>query len=177
MPRRSKHGGNTVYVQAGIWWNEKTGIHITVKDAHGFHTTVRNDPKGKRGHPNLFYKLATCLCDAGAPHPPIPEDKSSIFLTIAFTHRGLVILPDNPYSIGGSDVARVNGCDLCQPAQSEESTVRQGLDTPEQGEDRWANIVRRGLGCCGSSEGPAHSGRANGGGRNLLSYGGAGPKL
>ena len=51
--RKSKLG-NSIYFEVGVWYNETTGsIHMTTKDAPGFHTTVRQDPKLKRGHPNL----------------------------------------------------------------------------------------------------------------------------
>ena len=69
LMRKSKLG-NSIYFEVGVWYNETTGsIHMTTKDAPGFHTTVRQDPKLKRGHPNLFKKLAKCLRDSGAPAP------------------------------------------------------------------------------------------------------------
>ena len=37
----------------------------------GLHTTVSADPTGRRGHPNLFGKLAKCLKEAGAPAPHV----------------------------------------------------------------------------------------------------------
>jgi hypothetical protein len=57
----------------GVWFNQDSGqIHIAAKDA--FISTVSNDPKSKRYHPNLYRKLATELRDAGLPHPnPSPE--------------------------------------------------------------------------------------------------------
>jgi hypothetical protein len=57
----------------GIWFNEANGhIHIAAKDT--FISTVSNDPKSKRYHPNLFRKLAATLRDAGLPHPnPSPK--------------------------------------------------------------------------------------------------------
>ena len=67
--RKSKR---SIYFEVGVWYNEKTGsIHMTAKDFRhaGFHTTVRPDPKLKRGHPNLFMKLSRCLRDSGAPAP------------------------------------------------------------------------------------------------------------
>ena len=67
--------GKSVYLEVGIWWDEAQGhIHLTAKNVPGFHTTVGNDPTGKRGHPNLFMKLAKVLRDAGAPHPAITEE-------------------------------------------------------------------------------------------------------
>lgn len=72
--RKSKPG-NSVYLEVGVWFNQETGkIHMTAKDGDGFHTTVNDDPVSKRGHPNLYMKLAKCLRKAGAPHPAI-EDK------------------------------------------------------------------------------------------------------
>jgi hypothetical protein len=71
MPQ-SSGPGNSVYLEAGIC--EAQGqIHLTAKNVKGFHTTVSNDPSRKRGHPNLFMKLAKVLKDAGAPHPAITE--------------------------------------------------------------------------------------------------------
>ena len=57
----------------GIWFNPDSGhIHIAAKGA--FISTVSNDPKSKRYHPNLFRKLAATLRDAGLPHPnPSPQ--------------------------------------------------------------------------------------------------------
>ncbi|MCY4463470.1 MAG: hypothetical protein OXC26_24210 [Albidovulum sp.] len=67
--RKSKPG-NSIYFEIGVWYNEKkNSIHITARDVHGFHTTVRQDPKLKRGHPNLFGKLAKLLHEKGAPSP------------------------------------------------------------------------------------------------------------
>jgi hypothetical protein len=47
---------------------------MSAKGVPGFHTTVCNDRVRKRGHQNLFRKLAKVLRDAGAPHPPITEE-------------------------------------------------------------------------------------------------------
>ena len=64
--------GNSVYLDVGVWYDEEQAqIHLTAKNVEGFHTTVSNDPESKRGHPNLFGKLAKVLKDAGAPHPTI----------------------------------------------------------------------------------------------------------
>jgi hypothetical protein len=74
MPEASGPG-NSVYMEIGIWWDAQQGhIHLTGKDVSGFHTTVSADAEGKRGHPNLFTKLAKVLRDNGAPHPPIPGE-------------------------------------------------------------------------------------------------------
>ncbi|MDE0303427.1 MAG: hypothetical protein OXI87_00875 [Albidovulum sp.] len=62
--------GNSIYFEVGVWYDEEQdSIHITASDVQGFHTTVRKDPKLKRGHPNLFGKLAKLLREQGAPSP------------------------------------------------------------------------------------------------------------
>jgi hypothetical protein len=67
---RTSKPGNSVYMNIGIWLNRRTGaIHMTSPDLAGFHTTVNDHPKSKRGHPNLYKKLTKCLEVAGAPHP------------------------------------------------------------------------------------------------------------
>ena len=73
--RRSKPG-KTVYLEIGVWYNEdQESIHITAKGVDGFHTTVNRNPESKRGHPNLFDKLAKCLRDSDAPAPaPVVRD-------------------------------------------------------------------------------------------------------
>lgn len=68
--RKAKHG-KSVYLDVTIWYAEDTGkIHIVVPAVQGVHTTVNDNPESKRGHPNLFMKLARCLRKAGAPAPP-----------------------------------------------------------------------------------------------------------
>ena len=66
--RKSKRGGKTVYLDnVSIWWNEDTSqIHIRFEDKI---STVSPDPSSERGNQHLFWKLAECLRDAGAPHP------------------------------------------------------------------------------------------------------------
>ena len=69
---RTSKPGKSVYLDVGIWYDEDQGhIHITAKNVKGFHTTVNADSASKRGHPNLFRKLAKCLKEAGAPAPDI----------------------------------------------------------------------------------------------------------
>lgn len=69
QPRKSVH-----LDKVRIWWNEQSGrIHISAGGPHAFISTVSEDPTSKRGNPNLYYKLAKCLGQAGAPHPPIPD--------------------------------------------------------------------------------------------------------
>ena len=58
-----------------IWWKEdQNRIAIRVGGDSAFISTVSPDPSSIRGNPNLFYKLARCLRDAGVPHPPILDD-------------------------------------------------------------------------------------------------------
>ena len=74
MPHTSGPG-KSVYMEVGIWWDESQDqIHLTAKDVKGFHTTVSQDAGSRRGHPNLFMKLAKVLRDAGAPHPAFTEE-------------------------------------------------------------------------------------------------------
>jgi len=69
---RTSEPGKSVYLDVGIWYDEEQGhIHLTAKGVPGFHTTVNGDATSKRGHPNLFNKLAKCLRDAGAPAPAV----------------------------------------------------------------------------------------------------------
>jgi hypothetical protein len=71
---RSEKGGNTAYLNVGAWYDEKTGhIHLTLPRSGWFHTTVTSDPVSRRGHPNLFGKLARALKEAGAPYPEFKE--------------------------------------------------------------------------------------------------------
>ena len=68
--RQSKRG-KTAYIRMGVWYNEATGnIHMSAPGVPGFKlTTVRQDPKSKRGHPHLFTKLAHFLRDSGVSAP------------------------------------------------------------------------------------------------------------
>lgn len=67
--------GKSVYVKMGMWWDEEQGhIHMTAPGVHGFHTTVNANAESKRGHPNLFMKLARALREGGVPHPVIEGD-------------------------------------------------------------------------------------------------------
>ncbi len=72
--RKSEKGGKTAYLNVGVWYNSKMGhIHLTLPNSGWFHSTVTGDPKSKRGHPNLFGKLARALKEAGVPGPAINE--------------------------------------------------------------------------------------------------------
>jgi hypothetical protein len=73
--RRSEKGGNTAYLNVGIWYDAKTEhIHMTLPQSGWFHTTVTNHPGSKRGHPNLYAKLARALKEVGAPAPVVPGE-------------------------------------------------------------------------------------------------------
>ena len=75
--RKSEKGGNTAYLNVGIWYDKDTGhIHMTLPHSGWFHTTVTNDLDSKRGHANLFAKLARALREAGVPHPPVDDISS-----------------------------------------------------------------------------------------------------
>jgi len=68
--RRSGKGQNTAYLSIGAWYDKETGhIHLTLPHSKWFHTTVCNKPDSKRGHPNLYAKLARALSLAGVPNP------------------------------------------------------------------------------------------------------------
>ena len=70
--RKSEKGGNAVYLNVGAWYDKDTGhIHLTLPNSGWFHTTVSPNPESKRGHPNLFSKLARALNGAGVPAPEI----------------------------------------------------------------------------------------------------------
>lgn len=72
--RKSEKGGNTAYLNVGAWLDQDTGhIHLTLPHSGWFHTTVSPDPASKRGHPNLYGKLAKALCQAGVPAPSETE--------------------------------------------------------------------------------------------------------
>lgn len=70
----AEKGEASIYVKMGIWYNETGRIHLTVPDSGWFHTTVDDDPAGRRGHPNLFKKLARLLEEADRkPRPEIKD--------------------------------------------------------------------------------------------------------
>lgn len=77
--RRSERGGKTAYLNMGVWYDPATGhIHMTLPNSGWFHTTVNDDPISKRGHPNLYKKLARALKEAGAPGPNLDDDEGPI---------------------------------------------------------------------------------------------------
>jgi hypothetical protein len=73
--RKTERGNRTAYLNVGVWFDPETEqIHITLPRSGWFHTTVSSDVKSKRGHPNLYIKLARALKEAGVPGPAVPED-------------------------------------------------------------------------------------------------------
>lgn len=74
--RKSEKGGNTAYLNVGVWYEADTGqIYITLPHSKWFHTTVNADPKSKRRHLSLFNQLARALKAAGVPGPePVEAD-------------------------------------------------------------------------------------------------------
>ena len=61
---KGHHGkkGKTVYIHMGVWYNKKTGhIHIAAPKEGKLHSTICNNPKSKRYHPNLYKKLRDIL--------------------------------------------------------------------------------------------------------------------
>ena len=72
--RKSEKGGNTAYLNIGAWYDPKTGhIHLALPQSEWFHTTVNANEVSKRGHPNLYGKLARALKEAGVPGPEVLE--------------------------------------------------------------------------------------------------------
>jgi hypothetical protein len=70
--RKSETGGKTAYLNIGAWSDPETShIHLTLPHTGWFHTTVTDDTASKRGHPNLYRKLARALAEAGVPGPPV----------------------------------------------------------------------------------------------------------
>lgn len=67
----------TTTVRLSIWWEpEAQEIHIASNDTERFITTVNDDPTNRRGHPNLFRKLADILREDGKPAPPPSVDSN-----------------------------------------------------------------------------------------------------
>ena len=72
--RKAEHGDNTAYLNIGAWYDAATGhIHLTLPHSGWFHTTVCGDTASKRGHPNLYAKLARALKQAGVPGPEVAD--------------------------------------------------------------------------------------------------------
>jgi hypothetical protein len=59
----------------GVWYDPKTQhIRISIPKSDWFITTVNNDASSKRGHPNLYGKLARALKVAGVPGPDVADE-------------------------------------------------------------------------------------------------------
>lgn len=70
MSQPERHARKTARRTLGVWFNEKSGhIHLASPGLGKFISTVSNDPKSKRYHPDIYRKLARVLCDAGLPAP------------------------------------------------------------------------------------------------------------
>lgn len=68
--KKSERGGKTAYLKMGAWYDDRNGhIHLAIPGTDWFHTTVAPNTESKRGHPNLYGKLARALRDAGVPAP------------------------------------------------------------------------------------------------------------
>lgn len=60
----------SIELQVRVWFDPGSG-HIKLAGRGLTASTVSNDPKSKRYHPNLYRKLATALREAGAPAPEV----------------------------------------------------------------------------------------------------------
>jgi hypothetical protein len=57
-----------------VWWDPQTR-YIKLAGKGLTASTVSNDPKSRRYHPNLFRKLATALREADLPAPSGSDEK------------------------------------------------------------------------------------------------------
>jgi hypothetical protein len=72
--RKSEKGGNTAYLNIGVWYEAETGqIHVTLPHTGWFHTTVSTNPKSKRFHRSLLAQLARAMKEAGVPYPDVSD--------------------------------------------------------------------------------------------------------
>ena len=58
----------SIEMQLRVWF-DPASRHIKLAGPQLTASTVSNDPRSKRYHPNLYRKLATALREAGAPAP------------------------------------------------------------------------------------------------------------
>jgi hypothetical protein len=58
----------SVKLEVRVWFDEKSR-HIKIAGQGLTASTVSDDPKSKRYHPNLYRKLSKVLSEAGAPAP------------------------------------------------------------------------------------------------------------
>jgi hypothetical protein len=64
-----------ISLEISVWYDTyHDQILLAASEVHRFTTTVNRDPRSKRGHSDLFAKLAKALKEAGAPHPQLVED-------------------------------------------------------------------------------------------------------
>lgn len=72
--RKSERGGNTAYLNMGVWYDKDSGhIRLTLPRSKWFHTTVNAEEGSIRCHKNLYKKLARALQEAGVPSPAIKD--------------------------------------------------------------------------------------------------------
>ncbi|MES2020855.1 MAG: hypothetical protein V4460_06095 [Pseudomonadota bacterium] len=64
----------SINLELRVWYDEKSR-HIKLAGTGLTASTVSNDPKSKRYHPNLFRKLAVALRQAGAPAPELANNE------------------------------------------------------------------------------------------------------
>ena len=60
----------SVKLEVRVWF-DPVSRHIKIAGSGLTASTVSNDPKSRRYHPNLYRKLAKVLEDAGAPGPSV----------------------------------------------------------------------------------------------------------
>ncbi len=65
-------GSKSVKLEIQTWYDERSG-HIKLAGKGLTASTMSNDPKSKRYHPNLYRKLTKLPRDAGAPAPVMEE--------------------------------------------------------------------------------------------------------
>lgn len=58
----------SVKLEVRVWFDPKSG-HIKIVGPGLTASTVSNDPRSKRFHPNLYRKLTRVLEASGAPYP------------------------------------------------------------------------------------------------------------
>ncbi len=65
----------SVKLDVRIWYDSQSR-HIKLAGKGLTASTVSNDPRSKRYHPNLFRKLSQVLRDAGVPAPEVDESNA-----------------------------------------------------------------------------------------------------
>ncbi len=100
--------------EISVWYDErKDSIQLRSPDKDvKLVSTVRSDPSGKRGHPNLFNQLAEILRKRGKPAPGTNTDTThaSGFVTRWFgTNFDAALRVSQEYSRADIDKIEVNG--------------------------------------------------------------------